>query len=144
MAEGVGSFCEDLEVDPSDIVMLVISWHMQARIMCEYSKDEFIGGLVDLGCDSVEKLKQRLSSLRAELTEEGKFKEIYNYAFQFAREEGQKSLALDTAVAMWKLLFAERQWPLVDSWCEFLQAEHNKSISKDTWQQLLDFSKVRF
>ncbi|KAI8006276.1 Defective in cullin neddylation protein 1 [Camellia lanceoleosa] len=35
--------------------------------------------------------------------------------------QGQKSLALDTAIGMWQLLFAEKQWPLVDHWCQFLQ-----------------------
>lgn len=35
--------------------------------------------------------------------------------------QGQKSLALDTAIGMWQLLFAEKQWPFVDHWCQFLQ-----------------------
>ncbi|KAF5931522.1 hypothetical protein HYC85_027693 [Camellia sinensis] len=34
---------------------------------------------------------------------------------------GQKSLALDTAIRMWQLLFEEKQWPLVNHWCQFLQ-----------------------
>jgi hypothetical protein len=39
--------------------------------------------------------------------------------------QGQKSLALDTAIGMWQLLFAEKQWPLVDHWCQFLQVAYN-------------------
>lgn len=35
--------------------------------------------------------------------------------------QGQKSLALDTAIGMWQLLFEEKEWPLVDHWCQFLQ-----------------------
>jgi DCN1-like protein 1/2 len=35
--------------------------------------------------------------------------------------QGQKSMALDTAIGMWQLLFAEKQWPLVDHWCQSLQ-----------------------
>jgi len=57
--------------------------------------------------------------------------------------QGQKSLALDTAIGMWQLLFAEREWPLVTHWCDFLQDRHNKAISKDTWAQLLEFSRVK-
>uniref|UniRef100_A0A803MZ81 Defective in cullin neddylation protein n=1 Tax=Chenopodium quinoa TaxID=63459 RepID=A0A803MZ81_CHEQI len=80
--------------------------------------------------------------------------------------QGQKSLALDTAIGMWQLLFAEKHWPLIDHWCEFLQyldtcvndvsefefagqalltlqwARHNKAISRDTWAQLLEFVRV--
>lgn len=44
--------------------------------------------------------------------------------------QGQKSLALDTAIGMWQLLFAEKQWPLVDHWCQFLQvfSEYDKRV----------------
>uniref|UniRef100_A0A804NXY2 Defective in cullin neddylation protein n=1 Tax=Zea mays TaxID=4577 RepID=A0A804NXY2_MAIZE len=71
-----------------------------------------------------------------------KFHEIYNFAFAWAREKGQKSLALETAIGMWQLLFAERSWPLIDYWCQFLQVRHNKAISRDTWAQLLEFVKT--
>ncbi|THG14786.1 hypothetical protein TEA_027331 [Camellia sinensis var. sinensis] len=37
--------------------------------------------------------------------------------------DGQKSLALDTGIGMWQLLFEEKQWPLVDHWCQFLQVQ---------------------
>ncbi|GJZ56425.1 hypothetical protein Tco_0611618 [Tanacetum coccineum] len=32
-------------VDPQYIVMVVVSWHMKAATMCEFSKQEFVGGL---------------------------------------------------------------------------------------------------
>ncbi|XP_031487511.1 uncharacterized protein LOC116255719 isoform X2 [Nymphaea colorata] len=146
MADGIASLCDDLQVDPGDIVMLVVSWHMKAATMCEFSRQEFIGGLQALGVDSIEKFRERIPFMRAELKEEQKFREIYNFAFGWAREkslmQGQKSLALDTAIGMWQLLFAEKQWPLVDHWCQFLQAKHNKAISRDTWSQLLEFAKT--
>ncbi|MCO5583576.1 hypothetical protein L7F22_037488 [Adiantum nelumboides] len=142
LADGVTTFCNDLQVDPADIVMLVLSWHMNAVTMCEFSRQEFVGGLQSLGVDSIDKLKYILPALRSEVKDEYKFREIYNYAFSWAKEKGQKSLALETAVGMWQLLFAERHWPLIDQWCEFLQVKHNKAISKDTWSQLLEFSRV--
>ena len=40
-----------LLVDIAFVVMqLVLSWHMKAATMCEFSKQEFIGGLQSLGC----------------------------------------------------------------------------------------------
>lgn len=143
MADGISLLCNDLQVDPQDIVMLVVSWHMKAATMCEFSKQEFIGGLQALGVDSLEKFRERIPFMRSELKDEHKFREIYNFAFGWAKEKGQKSLALDTAIGMWQLLFAEKQWPLVDHWCQFLQAHHNKAISRDTWSQLLEFARVR-
>lgn len=37
-------------------------------------------------CDSIEKLRSQLPTLKAELQDEAKFREIYNYAFNFSRE----------------------------------------------------------
>ncbi|EYU33798.1 hypothetical protein ABFS82_08G159800 [Erythranthe guttata] len=142
LADGISVMCNDLQVDPQDIVTLVISWHMKAATMCEFSKPEFIGGLQSLGIDSLEKFRERIPFMRAEMKDEQKFRDIYNFAFGWAKEKGQKSLALDTAIGMWQLLFAERQWPLVDHWCQFLQARHNKAISRDTWAQLLEFART--
>jgi DCN1-like protein 1/2 len=139
--EGVSQFCDDLQVDPGDVVMLVIAWHMGAATMCEFSREEFISGLKSIGVDTISKLRQQLPSLRAELKDDSKFREVYMFAFDWAKEKGQKSLALETALGMWKLLYAQKSWPLVDNWCSFLQQKHNKAISKDTWSQAFEFAK---
>lgn len=68
------------------IAQLVLSWHLNAATMCEYSRDEFIQGLSKMGCDSLDKLKRKLPELRAELRSADKFKDIYNYAYMFSRE----------------------------------------------------------
>ncbi|KAH7665590.1 DCN1-like protein 1/2 [Dioscorea alata] len=142
LVDGISLLCNDLQVEPDDIVMLVLSWHMKAATMCEFSRQEFLTGLQALGADSIGKLREKIPLMRAELKDEHKFREIYNFAFGWAKEKGQKSLALDTAIGMWQLLFAEKNWPLVDQWCQFLQVKHNKAISRDTWSQLLEFAKT--
>ncbi|KAM3731851.1 hypothetical protein ACB098_11G014500 [Castanea mollissima] len=68
--------------------------------------------------------------------------EDFLIVFSFSLFTGQKSLALDTAIRMWQLLFAEKQWPLVEHWSQFLQARHNKAISRDTWSQLLEYART--
>ncbi|XP_042417265.1 DCN1-like protein 2 [Zingiber officinale] len=142
LVDGISLLCSDLQVDPQDIVMLVVSWHMKAATMCEFSQQEFLGGLQSLGIDTIEKFREKLSYMRSELRDDQKFREIYNFAFAWAKEKGQKSLALETAIGMWQLLFAEWHWSLVDHWCQFLQLKHNKAISRDTWSQLLEFAKT--
>ena len=47
--EGVGQFFEDLGVDPLDPVTLVISYHMDAKTMGEYTKTEFRQGFQNMG-----------------------------------------------------------------------------------------------
>lgn len=129
-------------MDPSDIVMLVISWHFSAATMCEYSKAEFVEGMEELGCTSVDALKRKLPELRKELKASQSFGEVYNYAYGFACEKGQKCLQLDVASAMWQLLFADNRWPLIQKWCDYLDAYHKRAVSRDTWSQLLEFSKI--
>ncbi|KAM1122827.1 hypothetical protein ACFX2I_004320 [Malus domestica] len=140
LVDGISLLCNDLQVDPQDIVMLVVSWHMKAATMCEFSKEEFVEGLEPLGIDSLDKFREKIPFMRSELKDEQKFREVYNFAFDWAKEKGQKSLALDTAIGMWQLVFAEKQWPYVEHWCQFLPARHNKAISRDTWSQLLEFA----
>uniref|UniRef100_A0A383VM88 Defective in cullin neddylation protein n=1 Tax=Tetradesmus obliquus TaxID=3088 RepID=A0A383VM88_TETOB len=142
LAEGISRLCDDLGVEPTDIVLLVISFHMGANIMCEYSRDEWVSGMTRMATDSLDKLRAKLPELRAELRDPARFQEVYSFAFGWAREKGQKCLQIETALAMWQLLYADdRHWQYIDDWCEFLQAHHNRAISKDTWVQLFQFTR---
>lgn len=139
LAEGIMQLCEDLGVSPEDVVMLIISWHMNAQLMGEFSRSEFEDGLEKLGIDSVTKLKAKLPDLRSQLNDPTAFKQIYNYAFSFSKEKEQKCLQLETAVAMWKILITREKWAHIDSWCQFLENNHKRAVFKDTWTQFLDF-----
>jgi DCN1-like protein 1/2 len=59
-------------------------------------------------------------------------------------QENKKVMQLETALAMWQLLYAdERRWQYIDDWCEFLQEHHKgRTVSKDTWAQLFEFARV--
>jgi DCN1-like protein 1/2 len=139
LAEGIMRLCEDLGVEPEDAVVLVLSWHLNAAAMGEYSREEFEGGLAKLGADSLEKLRAKLPALRAELDDPRAYREIYNFAYAFSREKGQKCVQLDMAVAMWQVLVPPARWAYIGAWCDFLRAHHGRPVSKDTWSQLLDF-----
>lgn len=47
--DGMLSFCEDLGVDPEDVITLVLSYHMQAERMMEYKREEFLAGMRSIG-----------------------------------------------------------------------------------------------
>ncbi|XP_056173430.1 uncharacterized protein LOC115666174 isoform X2 [Syzygium oleosum] len=133
LVDGITLLCNDLQVDPQDIVMLVLSWHMKAATMCEFSKQEFISGLQALGIDTLEKFRERIQYMRSELKDEQKFREIYNFAFGWAKEKARhnKAISRDT----WSQLLefartvdptlsnydAEGAWPyLIDEFVEYL------------------------
>jgi DCN1-like protein 1/2 len=67
-------------------------------------------------------------------------KQIYQFTFQFARQENQKSLPLETAIAFWELLIADFKY--FDLWKTFLTEKHGKAISKDTWNLFYDFAET--
>ena len=120
--------------------MLVLAWELQAQTMCEFSKEEWMSGLAKMGIDTLEGLQKQLEPMRAKLEDPAAFKEIYAYAFTYYKEEVQKSITQETAIMVWDLLLKGRT-DHYDNWLTFLNAEHNKPISKDTWVLFLEFTK---
>eukprot|EP00158_Paraphelidium_tribonemae_P004182 Partr_v1_DN26615_c1_g1_i6_m69418 putative DCN1, defective in cullin neddylation 1, domain containing len=138
-AEGVERLCVDLQVDPADVVMLVVSFHLKCERMCEIARDGWLQGWSQLGCDSVEAMRVKLPSLRAEIIDNHElFKRVYEFSFLFSRDENQRSLPCEIAVALWQILLAGK-CSFLDAWCEFVSSNYGKAISKDTWNMFFDF-----
>ncbi|KAG7395711.1 Scaffold-type E3 ligase [Phytophthora boehmeriae] len=138
--EGILKFCEDIGVDPQDVVVLVIAWKMGAAYMCAFTRKEWAKGMEAMDCDSVAKLKAKIPQLREAIASDAEFKKFYSFCFGFSKEPGQKSLSIDIATAMWELLLSARYEKLTKSWLSFL-AEKNpvKGVTRDTWDLLIDF-----
>lgn len=68
--------------------------------------------------------------MKAELVDPVAFKRFYCFVFAYGKEGIQKSLDLDSAIELWKILLADK-FPNLPLWCEFLKETHsNRSISK--------------
>ncbi len=42
-------FLDDLNLSPDSKLVLIIAWKFKAAAQCEFSKDEFIRGMMDIG-----------------------------------------------------------------------------------------------
>ncbi|ORY51495.1 dcun1d1 protein [Rhizoclosmatium globosum] len=137
--EGTEKLCQDLEVDPTEAVTLVLANHLKCENMCEFKRNGWVDGWSKLGCETVEDMKKAVVDMRSELDDPTRFRELYIYTFNFAKAENQKSLDKDTAIAFWQLLFSNK-YKYIDLWLEFLE-DHKNAISRDTWIQFLDFTQ---
>ena len=70
------------------------------------TEDEF--DCVCSGCDSVDKLKAKLPNLEKEILDPNKFKEFYQFTFNYAKNPNQKGLDLEMALAYWNIVMAGR------------------------------------
>ncbi|XP_007496529.2 DCN1-like protein 4 isoform X1 [Monodelphis domestica] len=139
--EGMEKFCEDIGVEPENVVMLVLAWKLDAQNMGYFTLQEWLKGMTSLQCDSTEKLRNSLDYLRSLLNEPANFKLIYRYAFDFAREKDQRSLDINTAKCMLGLLLG-KTWPLFPVFHQFLEQSKYKVINKDQWCNVLEFSRT--
>ena len=70
-------------------------------------------------CDSIDKLRTKILQIETELSDPNKFKDLYQFTFNFAKNPTQKSLDLEDAIAYWKMILADR-FNFLDTWIKFL------------------------
>lgn len=122
----------------SDVLVLIIAYHMGAKIMGCLTKDEFVKGFLELGVTDVASLKARLPAIRARLCDSEYFRKFWAWSYAFNCEEGQKTIKLDTALDVTKMLLREERWPLAPLWVEFLE-KGGKTPTRDAWCMVIEF-----
>ncbi|KAL0952666.1 hypothetical protein HGRIS_006909 [Hohenbuehelia grisea] len=167
--DGTIKLCEDLSVDPEDVVLLAVAYELKSTKMAEWNKKGWVDGWKSLGCDTISAMRVTIMGLRDKLGNDAAyFQKVYNHTFDFARSEGQRSLAIDTAQAFWSLLLPhglqggalshirsrdnDNDETMVDEegwkteytqwWFEFLAEKGGKGVSKDTWVMFLEFVRT--
>jgi len=137
---GMERLIKDLGVEGDDIVTLVLAWQMKAKTIGVFTKEEFVEGLTFLKCDNIDKLKKKLPEFREEVAKKDGFREFYNFTFQYGKGPTAKSLNLDVAVLLWRMIL-KGKFTFLDKWCDWLEKNYQRSISKDEWALLLDFAQ---
>ncbi|XP_037940268.1 DCN1-like protein 4 [Teleopsis dalmanni] len=139
--DGMEKFCEDIGVEPENVVMLVLAYKMGATQMGFFKQYEWVKGFTELECDSAIKMQSKIEHLKNYLNDPNIFKSIYRYAYDFAKDTDQRSMDLVTAKAMMQLLLG-KHWSLFAQFAQFLDQSKYKVINKDQWCNILEFSRT--
>jgi len=152
--DGTEEFCNAIQLPLDDAGILALSHQLKSTQMGVFTRQGWIDGWKALKCDSLPSMKAGVDKLKHRLiTDADYFRQIYMYAFDFARAQGQRSIPLDNAKAFWGILLPlsiktiERRedgnegWKeeYNEWWFEFLDEKAVKGISKDAWTMFLDF-----
>lgn len=146
LADGVERLCTDLGIAPDDFSILVFAWKFNAKTMCRFTREEFIGGCHALGgANSPESINARLPDLVTEVVgSREQFRDMYRWTYRFGLDLGQRTLPLAMAISLWRLVFSQRPPPVLDRWLMFLEQRPSGSsgITRDTWDMFLPFTEV--
>jgi len=103
--DGTIKLCEDLSVDPEDVVLLAIAYELKSPRIGEWNRKGWMDGWKALGCDSISSMRDIVPKLRDKMSSDpAYYKKIYNYTFEFAKAQGQRSVATESAIEFWNLL----------------------------------------
>ena len=50
--DGVMKFLEELQLNPESLTVLILAWRFKAATQCEFTKDEFVNGMMEMWCVS--------------------------------------------------------------------------------------------
>jgi len=146
--QGNGSlkFQEDLgATEEDDPLMMIVAWKLNCVVAWEFSRSEFIEGFALYGCSTLRQIKDKCEEWRRELNSEDNFKAFYVFVFGYLKPEpNSKVLLMETAELVWEMLLKPKKWGLYDQWMKFLKrpGKEQKAITKDVWQQLLEFKNT--
>ncbi|KAI5856786.1 defective in cullin neddylation protein [Durotheca rogersii] len=145
------AYLEALGVDMEGPSLWVALELLQVPSIGEITREGFINGWKSTGVDpKVDAQKQHIARLTNSLIRDRDLlRKVYRYAFAAGKEKDQRSLAMDTALVYWEGLFkrpglvwvgrtAHVNW--LDEWTTFLRENWTRSVSRDMWNQTLEFS----
>ncbi|XP_034364233.1 DCN1-like protein 4 isoform X4 [Arvicanthis niloticus] len=130
--EGMEKFCEDIGVEPENVVMLVLAWKLDAQNMGYFTLQEWLKGMTSL------QQKMVVVMGAAGCTLQSRSERVL---FSWPREKDQRSLDINTAKCMLGLLLG-KIWPLFPVFHQFLEQSKYKVINKDQWCNVLEFSRT--
>ncbi|GMN49915.1 hypothetical protein TIFTF001_019081 [Ficus carica] len=122
--EGIEALCSDLDVDHTDVRILMLAWKMRGEKQGYFTLEEWRRGLKALRADTVNKLKKALPELEKEVRRPLNFVDFYSYAFRYClTEEKQKSIDIESICELLNIVLGSEFPAQVESFVEYLKLE---------------------
>ncbi|KAF3450947.1 hypothetical protein FNV43_RR07036 [Rhamnella rubrinervis] len=139
--EGIEALCSDLEVDHTDVRILMLAWKLKAEKQGYFTLEEWRRGLKALRVDTVNKLKKALPELEKEVRRPTNFVEFYCYAFRYClTEEKQKSIDIESICELLNIVLGSDFRVQVDLFVDYLKTQNDyKVINLDQWMGFFRF-----
>ncbi|XP_074275877.1 uncharacterized protein LOC141599684 [Silene latifolia] len=139
--EGIEALCSDMEMDHTDVRILILAWKMQAEKQGYFTLEEWRKGLKALRADTITKLKKALPGLENEARRTANFVDFYQYAFRYClTEEKQKSVDIESICQLLDLVLGSQFRAQVDYFIEYLNAQTDyKVMNMDQWMGFYRF-----
>lgn len=132
---------DDLKLSPDDRKVLILAWKLKAQQQCEFTRDEFVNGMLEMGVDNVDSLRAKLQQYEIELDDPIKLKDLYSFTWEYAKSsEAAKTLEPQAAVSYWNIILHDR-FDHLNLWIKFIESQEKpRAISRDTWNLVLEFA----
>ncbi|KAI9265304.1 Cullin binding-domain-containing protein [Helicostylum pulchrum] len=142
--DGCQAFFNDIGVSLESALPLVIGYKMKSIRMGYITWEEWLS-VMKPELYFEEDGRFALAVLeweRSIMSNEEEYKQFYLFSFNYAKSNGQKSMDIETATAIWHIIL-EKKYPIVKSFIEFVQVvKPVQVINKDQWSSMLDFCKA--
>jgi len=138
--DGVERFCNDLALAPDSIQILCLCYNLKAKTMGYFSKQEFLEGLKALKVQTIPGIISKSNDLVKELEDAKTFKQLYEFAYNFAKGE-KKMIDIETADAMMQIVVGDRLY-FAPLFLKFLKQSSHKGLNIDQWMCFLEFAKT--
>ncbi|RYG51946.1 hypothetical protein EON66_10250, partial [archaeon] len=168
--EHMETIARHIGIDPfTDPLMLYILYTMEVKEPGEVPKENFVKGFTSMGyvcarppcvrthaacaatlrvsthprCSvpTLDALRSKVPTLRDEMNSDAVFPKFYVWCYGYSCEPGQRTLSRETATALAPILISTERWPAIGDWVAFLESQ-TKTVSKDTWAQVLTFART--
>ncbi|PPR98087.1 hypothetical protein GOBAR_AA22575 [Gossypium barbadense] len=125
--EGIETLCSDMEVDHTDVRILMLAWKMKAEKQGYFTLEEWRRGMKALRADTVKR--------------PSKFEDFYSYSFCYClTEEKQKSIDIESICQLLDLVLGSHFRAQVDYFIEYLKIQSDyKVINMDQWMGFFRF-----